>query len=141
MAKNTNNCAVLRVSEKTREKLIKFYEDKKRDKVIPYVVFQAQDGDTVVTLLALSIPNIAVFWFLVKSKKQKPPFAAISLNILMHIGWGSVLSKSLKIGVQFNYVAGILIIVIILISTIILLICSCLKDKHYSIFTKIYIQK
>ena len=50
MAKNTNNCAVLRVSEKTREKLIKFYEDKKRDKVIPYVVFQAQDGDTVITL-------------------------------------------------------------------------------------------
>ena len=79
--------------------------------------------------------NIAVFWFLVKSKKQKPPFAAISLNILMHIGWGSVLSKSLKIGVQFNYVAGILIIVIILISTIILLIYSCLKDKHYSLFT------
>ena len=48
--KNPNNCVVLRVSDKTREKLIKFYEDKKRDKVIPYVVFQAQDGDTVVTL-------------------------------------------------------------------------------------------
>ena len=47
---NKNNCAVLRVSEKTREKLIKFYEDKKRDKIIPYVVFQAQDGDTVITL-------------------------------------------------------------------------------------------
>lgn len=51
MAKNNaNNCVVLRVSDKTREKLIKFYEDKKRDKVIPYVVFQAQDGDTVITL-------------------------------------------------------------------------------------------
>ncbi len=48
--KNNNNCVVLRVSEKTREKMIKFYEDKKRDKVIPYVVFQAQDGDTVITL-------------------------------------------------------------------------------------------
>ena len=48
--KNPNNCVVLRLSDKTREKLIKFYEDKKRDKVIPYVVFQAQDGDTVVTL-------------------------------------------------------------------------------------------
>lgn len=48
--KNANNCVVLRVNEKTREKLIKYYEDKKRDKVIPYVVFQAQDGDTVVTL-------------------------------------------------------------------------------------------
>lgn len=51
MAKNnSNNCVVLRVSDKTREKLIKFYEDKRRDKVIPYVVFQAQDGDTVITL-------------------------------------------------------------------------------------------
>ena len=50
MAQKNNNCVVLRVSEKTREKLIKFYEDKKRDKVIPYVVFQAVDGDTVITL-------------------------------------------------------------------------------------------
>ena len=48
--KNTNNCVVLRVNEKTSEKMIKYYEDKKRDKVIPYVVFQAQDGDTVVTM-------------------------------------------------------------------------------------------
>ncbi len=52
MAKPNNNNAtqVIRVSDKTREKLIKYYEDKKRDKVIPYVVFQAQDGDTVITL-------------------------------------------------------------------------------------------
>ena len=47
---NSNNTQVIRVSDKTREKLIKYYEDKKRDKVIPYVVFQAQDADTVVTL-------------------------------------------------------------------------------------------
>ena len=51
MAKKPNNSTqVIRVSDKTREKLIKYYEDKKRDKVIPYVVFQAQDADTVVTL-------------------------------------------------------------------------------------------
>lgn len=48
--KNTNNCVVIRINEKTKEKMIKYYEDKKRDKVIPYVVFQAQDGDTVVTM-------------------------------------------------------------------------------------------
>lgn len=42
--------SVIRVSDKTREKMIKYYEDKKRDKVIPYVVFQAQDGDTVITM-------------------------------------------------------------------------------------------
>ena len=47
---SNNNTQVIRVSDKTREKLIKFYEDKKRDKVIPYVIFQAQDGDTVITL-------------------------------------------------------------------------------------------
>jgi len=43
------NC-VIRVSDKTKEKMIEYYKDKKRDKVIPYVVFQAQDGDTVVTM-------------------------------------------------------------------------------------------
>jgi ribonuclease HIII len=48
--KNTNNCVVLRVNDKTKEKMLKYYDDKKRDKVIPYVVFQAQDGDTVVTM-------------------------------------------------------------------------------------------
>lgn len=42
--------SVIRVSETTKEKMIKYYEDKKRDKVIPYVIFQAQDGDTVVTM-------------------------------------------------------------------------------------------
>lgn len=42
--------SVIRVSDKTKEKMIKYYEDKKRDKVIPYVVFQAQDGDTVITM-------------------------------------------------------------------------------------------
>lgn len=41
---------VIRVSEKTREKMIKYYANKKRDKVIPYVVFQAQDEDTVITM-------------------------------------------------------------------------------------------
>lgn len=41
---------VIRVSEKTKEKMIKYYADKKRDKVIPYVVFQAQDEDTVITM-------------------------------------------------------------------------------------------
>ncbi len=41
---------VLKVSEKTREKMMKYYEDKKRDKVIPYVIFQAQDLDTVITM-------------------------------------------------------------------------------------------
>ena len=41
---------VLKVSENTQKKMIKYYEDKKRDKKIPYVVFQAQDLDTVITM-------------------------------------------------------------------------------------------
>ncbi len=41
---------VIRVSEETKKKMMQYYEGKKRDKVIPYVVFQAQDGDTVVTM-------------------------------------------------------------------------------------------
>lgn len=45
-----NNTVVIRVSDKTKEKIIKYYEDKKRDKVIPYVVFQAEDNGTVVTM-------------------------------------------------------------------------------------------
>ena len=45
-----SNNVVIRVNEKTKEKMIKYYEDKKRDKVIPYVVFQAVDNDTVVTM-------------------------------------------------------------------------------------------
>lgn len=41
---------VIKVSEKTREKMIAYYQDKKRDKEIPYVIFQAEDMDTVITM-------------------------------------------------------------------------------------------
>ena len=41
---------VIRVSEETQEKIKEYYKDKKRDKVIPYVVFQAEDEDTVITM-------------------------------------------------------------------------------------------
>lgn len=41
---------VIKVSDKTREKMIKYYEPKKRDKVIPYVLLQAEDEDTVITM-------------------------------------------------------------------------------------------
>lgn len=39
-----------KVSDSTKLKLNEFYEDLKRDKTPDYAVFQAQDGDTVVTL-------------------------------------------------------------------------------------------
>ena len=47
---NSNNNVVIRVSEKTKEKMIKYYEGMKKNKVIPYVVFQAVDNDTVITM-------------------------------------------------------------------------------------------
>ena len=41
---------VIKVSDETKNKMIKYYEGKKRDKVIPYVVFQAEEEDTVITM-------------------------------------------------------------------------------------------
>ena len=41
---------VIRVNDEIKEKMMEYYKDKKRDKVIPYVVFQAQDEDTVITM-------------------------------------------------------------------------------------------
>ncbi|MDD6224098.1 MAG: ribonuclease HIII [bacterium] len=41
---------VIQVSDKTKEKMMEYYKDKKRDKEIPYVVFQAEDMDTVITM-------------------------------------------------------------------------------------------
>ncbi len=41
---------VIKVSDETKKKLIDYYKDKKRDKQIPYAVFQAEEEDTVITL-------------------------------------------------------------------------------------------
>ena len=40
----------LKVSENTKEKMVEYFEDKKRDKTPDYAIFQANDADTVVTL-------------------------------------------------------------------------------------------
>jgi ribonuclease HIII len=40
----------VKVSERTKQKMTEMYEDMKRLKTPPYAVFQADDGDTVVTL-------------------------------------------------------------------------------------------
>ncbi len=40
----------VKTSEKTREMMKEFYDDLKREKTPPYAIFQADDGDTVVTL-------------------------------------------------------------------------------------------
>ena len=41
---------VIKVNDEIKEKMIEYYKDKKRDKEIPYVVFQAQEEDTVITM-------------------------------------------------------------------------------------------
>lgn len=41
---------VIKVSDDTKKKMIEYYKDKKRDKEIPYVVFQADEEDTVITM-------------------------------------------------------------------------------------------
>ena len=40
----------LKVTDKTKEQMIEYFDDLKREKTPPYAVFQAQDGDTVVTM-------------------------------------------------------------------------------------------
>ena len=48
--KNKVITKVLKVSDETKEKMIEYFSDKKRDKTPPYAVFQADEADTVVTM-------------------------------------------------------------------------------------------
>jgi len=41
---------VFKISDNTKEKMIEYYEDKKRDKTPPYSIFQADEGGTIITL-------------------------------------------------------------------------------------------
>ncbi|MFA5602470.1 MAG: ribonuclease HIII [Bacilli bacterium] len=41
---------VIKVNKDTMDQMIKYYADKKREKTPPYALFQAQEGDTVITL-------------------------------------------------------------------------------------------
>ena len=41
---------VIKVNDEVKQKMIEYYKDKMRDKKIPYVVFQAKDEDTVITM-------------------------------------------------------------------------------------------
>lgn len=40
----------LKISENTKEKMVEYFEDKKRDKTPDYAIFQAKEADTVITL-------------------------------------------------------------------------------------------
>ena len=41
---------VIKFNDEIKQKMIEYYKDKMRDKVIPYVVFQAEEEDTVITM-------------------------------------------------------------------------------------------
>lgn len=41
---------VFKVSDNTKDEMIKYYEDKKREKTPPYAIFQAEEGGTIITL-------------------------------------------------------------------------------------------
>ncbi len=41
---------VYKLSDSTKKEMVKYFEDKKRDKTPPYALFQANEADTVVTL-------------------------------------------------------------------------------------------
>lgn len=41
---------VFKISENTKDKMIQYYEDKKREKTPPYAIFQAEEGGTIITL-------------------------------------------------------------------------------------------
>ena len=41
---------VIKVNDEVKKKMLEYYRDKMRDKKIPYVVFQAKDEDTVITM-------------------------------------------------------------------------------------------
>ena len=52
MAKNNNNnnCIVLKVDDETKSKMMTFYKENAKDKVIPYVSMQAVNEDVVITI-------------------------------------------------------------------------------------------
>ena len=41
---------VFKISDNIKPKMIKYYEDLKRDKTPPYAIFQAEEGGTIITL-------------------------------------------------------------------------------------------
>lgn len=41
---------VFKISENTKDKMIEYYKDKKREKTPPYAIFQAEEGGTIITL-------------------------------------------------------------------------------------------
>ena len=50
MSKNNNNCIVLKVDDETKQKMLNFYKDNAKNKIIPYVTMQSTNEDVVITI-------------------------------------------------------------------------------------------
>ena len=70
---------VIKVDDETKEKMIKYYEDKKRDKTPPYAIFQAQEEDTIITLY----------------NSGKAMFQGLSADVDANM-WGAVIANDKK---------------------------------------------
>lgn len=79
---------VIKVNDEVKNKMIEYYKDKKRDKIIPYVVFQADDEDTVITMYesgkvmfqGVSADVDASMWGVELEKKEKAKEDSVYLN-------------------------------------------------------------
>ena len=68
---------VIKVNDEVKEKMLEYYKDKMRDKKIPYVVFQAKDEDTVITMY----------------ESGKVMFQGVSADVDANL-WGTILSNT-----------------------------------------------
>ena len=68
---------VIKVNDEVKQKMIEYYKDKMRDKKIPYVVFQAKDEDTVITMY----------------ESGKVMFQGVSADVDASM-WGTILSNT-----------------------------------------------
>lgn len=68
---------VIKVNDEVKKKMTEYYKDKMRDKKIPYVVFQAKDEDTVITMY----------------ESGKVMFQGVSADVDAAM-WGTVLSNT-----------------------------------------------
>ena len=85
---------VIKVNDEVKQKMIEYYKDKMCDKKIPYVVFQAKDEDTVITMYesgkvmfqGTSADVDAAMWgtFLSNTKEEKENRKRKILYIITH---------------------------------------------------------
>ena len=77
---------VIKVNDEVKQKMIQYYKDKMRDKKIPYVVFQAKDEDTVITMY----------------ESGKVMFQGTSADVDAAM-WGTFLSNTFEVNIDSHH--------------------------------------